>query len=328
MDKIRLANSDIEISRIGLGSWAIGGPCFDNGKALGWGDVDDNQSIRSIRKGVDLGVNYIDTANIYGAGHSEVVVGKAVKGIRDQVVISTKFGILINEEEHRTDGVMQNMDDVRKSVDDSLRRLDTDYIDLLYFHLGSYDLEGAVQVRETLEELVRAGKIRSYGWSTEIPECAEVFAQGAHCAAFMHIENIFEDYAGMIDLCERHNMASICRSPLCMGLLTGKYDQNTTFSGNDLRGANAPAWMNYFLNGKPNPEKMKRLDSIKEILASGGRTLAQGCMAWLWGRSDMCVPVPGFRTEKQVEDNARAMEFGPLTPAQMQEIDDILKAQV
>ena len=87
MNKVRLGNSNIEISRVGLGSWAIGGPCFDNGKALGWGDVDDNQSIRSIRKGVDLGVNYIDTANIYGAGHSEEVVGKAIKGIRDQVVV-------------------------------------------------------------------------------------------------------------------------------------------------------------------------------------------------------------------------------------------------
>lgn len=327
MEKIRLGNSNIEISRLGLGSWAIGGPCMDNGRAMGWGDVDDNQSIRSLRMGVDLGVNYIDTANIYGAGHSEVVVGKAIKGIRDKVVVSTKFGILINEAEQRTDGVMQSMDDVRASVDASLRRLDTDYIDLLYFHLGSYDLEGAVEVRETLEELVKAGKIRSYGWSTEIPECAEVFAQGEHCAAFMHIENIFEDYDCMIKLCEKHDMVSVCRSPLCMGLLTGKYNQNSSFSGNDLRGANAPAWMNYFINGKPNPEMMKRLDSIREILSSNGRTLAQGCMAWLWGRSEKCVPVPGFRTEKQVEDNARAMEFGPLTPAQMQEIDRILKTQ-
>lgn len=327
MEQIRLGNSDIQISRIGLGSWAIGGPCLDNGKALGWGDVDDAQSIRSIRRGIDLGVNYIDTANIYGAGHSEEVVGRAVKGIRNQVVISTKFGILVNEAEKRTDGVMQNMDDVRKSVNDSLRRLDTDYIDLLYFHLGSYDLEGAVQVRETLEDLVRAGKIRAYGWSTEIPECAEVFAQGEHCAAFMHIENIFEDYDDMIRLCEKHDMASVCRSPLCMGLLTGKYDRNTRFSGNDLRGANAPAWMNYFIDGKPNPEMIKKLDSIREILSSNGRTLAQGCLAWLWGRSEKCVPVPGFRTEKQVEDNARAMEFGRLTPAQMQEIDRILNTQ-
>lgn len=324
MEQIRLGNSDISISRLGLGSWAIGGPCMDNGKAMGWGNVDDAQSIRSIRRGVELGVNYIDTANIYGAGHSEVVVGKAVKGMRDRVVISSKFGILVNEAEQRTDGVIQSMQDVRQSVEDSLRRLDTDYIDLLYFHLGSYPLEDAVEVRETLEALVQEGKIRCYGWSTELPECAAVFAQGEHCAAFMHIENIFEDYGDMIQLCEDKNMVSVCRSPLCMGLLTGKYDQNSHFSGNDLRGANAPAWMNYFLNGKPNPEMMKKLDSIREILSSEGRTLAQGCLAWLWARSGQCVPVPGFRTEKQVEDNARAMEFGPLAPQQMREIQAIL----
>ena len=175
---------------------------------------------------------------------------------------------------------------------------------------------------------MRTGKIRSYGWSTEIPECAEVFAQGEHCAAFMHIENIFEDYADMVALCEKYDRISVCRSPLCMGLLTGKYDQNSKFSGNDLRGLNAPAWMNYFVDGKPNPEMMRKLDAIREILSSEGRTLAQGCLAWLWARSPKCVPVPGFRNERQVEDNARAMEFGPLSHKQMREIDTILKRRL
>lgn len=324
MDQIRLGNSGLKISRVGLGCWAIGGPCLDDGRAMGWGDVDDAQSIRAIRAAVDSGVNYIDTANIYGAGHSEEVVGQAVRGLRERVVISTKFGILCKPEEKRTDGPIRNLADARQSVEDSLRRLGTDYIDLLYFHLDSYPLDAAAEVREMLEDLVREGKIRAYGWSTELPDCAEVFAQGTHCAAFMHIENVFEDYPDMIALCERHGVASVCRSPLCMGLLTGKYDQNSRFSSNDLRGKNAPAWMNYFVDGKPNPEMMRKLDAVREILASEGRTLAQGCLAWLWARSGQCVAVPGFRNERQARDNAEAMRFGPLTSTQMEQIDALL----
>ena len=323
MERI-LLGKNLKISRMGLGSWAIGGPWYEGDTPLGWGQVDDAQSIRSIHAALDLGVNYIDTANIYGAGHSEEVVGRAIQGRRASVVVSTKFGILCDPASKCTTGNMRSIADVHASVEASLRRLQTDYIDLLLFHLGSYPLDAAAEVREALEVLVQAGKIRYYGWSTELPECAEVFAKGEHCAAFMHIENIFEDYADMLALCEAHDMVSICRSPLCMGLLTGKYNQNSSFAKDDLRGKNAPAWMNYFIDGKPNAEMMRRLDSIRDFLTSGGRTLVQGCLAWLWARSPKAVPVPGFRSIQQVQDNAGAMDFGPLTAEQMRQIAEIL----
>lgn len=324
MNKIKLGRTGLEISRMGLGSWAIGGPCMDNGTQMGWGDVDDGQSIRSIHMALDAGVNYLDTANIYGAGHSEEVVGRAIQGRRDKVVVSTKFGILCDPVRKCTTGVIQSAEDIRQSCEDSLKRLNTDYIDLLLFHLGGCELHKALEARDVLEALVAEGKIRAYGWSTEMADSARVFAQGEHCAAFMHIENLFEDYGGMIDLCEEKGMLSLCRSPLCMGLLTGKYGANASFAANDLRGVNAPPWMTYFVDGKPNAELMRRLDSVRGILTSGGRTLAQGCLAWLWARSGQCVPVPGFRTEKQAVENAQAMEKGPLTPEQMAQIHQIL----
>lgn len=324
MNKIKLGRTGLEISRMGLGSWAIGGPCMDNGTQMGWGDVDDEQSIRSIHMALDAGVNYLDTANIYGAGHSEEVVGRAIRGRRDKVVVSTKFGILCDPVRKCTTGVIQSAEDIRKSCEDSLKRLNTDYIDLLLFHLGGCELEKALEARDVLEALVAEGKIRAYGWSTEMVDSARVFAQGEHCAAFMHIENLFEDYGDMIGLCEEKGMLSLCRSPLCMGLLTGKYGANASFAANDLRGVNAPPWMTYFVDGKPNAEMMRRLDSVRGILTSGGRTLAQGCLAWLWARSEQCVPVPGFRTEKQAVENAQAMEKGPLTPEQMAQIHQIL----
>ena len=158
---------------------------MDGNAQMGWGDVDDEQSLRAIRAALDMGVNYIDTANIYGAGHSEEVVGRAIRGRRDQVVVSTKFGIRCDPEARRTAGIIQSADEVARSCEDSLRRLGTDYIDLFLFHLGSCDEALAYAVREALEALVKEGRIRAYGWSTEKPDLAAIFAEGDHCGAFM-----------------------------------------------------------------------------------------------------------------------------------------------
>lgn len=324
MTPIALGNTGIEINRLGLGCWAIGGPCMDGGAQMGWGDVDDEASIRAIRAALDVGVNYIDTANIYGAGHSEEVVGRAIKGVREKVVLSTKFGIRCDPAHKRTAGIIERAEEVHESCEASLKRLGTDYIDLFLFHLGSCEPAFAHEVLNALEGLVSAGKIRAYGWSTEKPELAAIFAGGGHCGAFMHIENLFEDYPDMLAVSASAGVASVCRSPLCMGLLTGKYGAGTRFAGNDLRGLNAPAWMNYFIGGQPNPELLRRLDAVREILTEGGRTLAQGCLAWIWARGGNTVPVPGFRNERQAVDNARAMEKGPLTPAQMRAIGDAM----
>ena len=109
-----------------------------------------------------------------------------------------------------------------------------------------------------------------------------------------------------------------------MGLLTGKFTSNSTLPKNDVRGQLSPSWMVYFKDGKPNPDWLKRLDAIRQILTSNGRTLAQGALAWLWARSPQTLPIPGFRTVAQVEENAGAMQFGPLTAEQMQEIEGVL----
>ena len=110
-----------------------------------------------------------------------------------------------------------------------------------------------------------------------------------------------------------------------MGLLTGKYGASTLVTGDDVRGEKSPEWMKYFKDGKPNIEWLLKKEAVREILTSGGRTLAQGALAWLWARSEMTLPIPGFRTVKQVEENCGAMKFGPLTKKQMQEINTILR---
>jgi aryl-alcohol dehydrogenase-like predicted oxidoreductase len=139
-----------------------------------------------------------------------------------------------------------------------------------------------------------------------------------------HQLNVLDDNPEMIALCEALNLASINRGPLAMGLLTGKYSGGAQPGIDDVRGQRAPDWMRYFVGGQANPEWLAKLEAIRGVLTSDGRTLAQGALAWLWGRSEQTIPIPGFKTVAQVEENAGALRYGPLTGAQMQAIEALL----
>jgi aryl-alcohol dehydrogenase-like predicted oxidoreductase/uncharacterized protein YndB with AHSA1/START domain len=323
--KRTLGRSGIEVSALGMGCWAIGGPFWNGNTPNGWGEVDDEESIRAIHKALDLGVNLFDTANVYGAGHSERVLARAFAGRRTQVVIATKFNAVFDETTRQVTGSDTTPAGIRKACEDSLRRLNTDTIDLYQFHDNGFPADQAAPIRETLEELVIAGKIRAYGWSTDFPERAEVFAQGPHCSTVQLQLNVLDDNPAMLALCEKHNLAALNRGPLAMGLLTDKYTGRIKVAADDVRGEKSPDWMKYFKDGLPNPEWAAKRDAIREILTSQGRTLAQGALAWNWARSEKTLPIPGFRTVAQVQENAGAMQFGPLTQEQMSEIDRLLE---
>jgi aryl-alcohol dehydrogenase-like predicted oxidoreductase len=286
--------------------------------------VDDDESIRAIHRAFDLGVTFFDTADVYGAGHSERVLGRALADRRDQVVIATKFGNTFDEDTRQITGSDASPDYVRRACEASLRRLNTDYIDLYQFHVNNYDPDQAGAVRDVLEDLVAEGKIRRYGWSTDFPDRARVFAQGPNCTTVQHQMNVLDDARPMIALCEELDLASINRGPLAMGLLTGKYRADSKLASDDVRGDQGPAWMKYFKDGKPNPEWFEKVEAIREVLTSDGRTLVQGALGWLWGRSERTVPIPGFRTVAQIEENCAAMRFGPLSAGQVSEIDALL----
>jgi aryl-alcohol dehydrogenase-like predicted oxidoreductase len=311
MNSRKLGRSGIEVSPLGMGCWAIGGPFWEGETPLGWGEVDDEESIRAIHAALDLGITLFDTANVYGAGHSERVLGRAFTGIRSKVIIATKFNAVFDENTRQVTGSDASPAGIRAACEDSLRRLNTDTIDLYQFHDNGFPADKAEPVRETLELLVKDGKIRAYGWSTDFPERAQVFAQGPKCAA--------------IELCEKYDLAALNRGPLAMGLLTDKYTGKTKTALDDVRGKKSPDWMKYFKNGKPNPEWLGKRDAVREILTSNGRTVSQGALAWLWARSEKTLPIPGFRTVEQVKENAGAMQFGPLTRDQMNEINQILE---
>jgi aryl-alcohol dehydrogenase-like predicted oxidoreductase len=326
MFKRTLGKSKLEVSALGMGCWAIGGPwTWDQpGQApypVGWGNTDDDESLRALQTAMDLGVNFFDTAANYGAGHSEVLLGRAFKGKRNQVVIATKFGHVVNEEKKTVysapDRIIKN---VRSDVENSLRRLQTDFIDIYQLHEGGYDPNLALELQSVLEELVSAGKIRWYGWSTDRVDSARRFAgspTSAHCTSIQFQLNAVFDNVPMRQVCENFDLAGINKDPLNKGFLTGKFNQNTTFPENDVRSG----------TDFSNPEILNRLkivDEIRDILTSNGRTMAQGALAYIWALDERMVPIPGFKSVQQVKDNAGALAFGPLTEGQVKEIHEIV----
>jgi aryl-alcohol dehydrogenase-like predicted oxidoreductase len=321
--KRTLGRSGIEVSALGLGCWAIGGEMWLDNKPDGWGGVDDEESIRAIRCALDLGVTYIDTADAYGAGHSEEVIGKALSGRRREVVLATKFGYVPSEGSRTLGGTCVDPGYIERACRASLRRLRTDYLDVYQLHVWSVQVSEVGPILETLERLVAKGMIRAYGWSTDLLDGARLFARGPHATSVLHTMNLFSDAPELVTLCEREGLASVNRGPLAMGLLSGKFSRDDVLPADDVRGA-GHAWVNYFRDGRPVPELLEKLAAVREILRSGGRTLAQGALAWLWARSEATIPIPGFKTVKQVEENAGAMRGGPLTSEQMREIARLL----
>ena len=318
-----LGKSNLEVSALGMGCWAIGGPWTwaqpgQDAYPAGWGQMDDAESIRAIHTAVDLGITLFDTAANYGAGHSEVVLGKGLVGRRDKVVIATKFGHIVNEEAKTVYGdSKQILKNVRQDVENSLRRLQTDTIDIYQLHEGSCDPELALPLRDELEALVRAGKIRWYGWSTDLVDRARVFADGPHCTSIQFRLNAIFDNAEMRQLCQEFNLAGLNKDPLNKGILTGKYTRSATFPADDIRSQVS-------FEEERIVRRLKTVEALREVFTAGGRSMAQGALCYILGLDKRMVPIPGFKNVKQVEDNAGALAFGPMSAEEVAQIQAIV----
>ena len=307
---------------LGLGCWAIGGPFFMDGRAVGWGEVDDAVSKAAVAKAVEHGIAHFDTAQAYGCGHSEVVLGEALKTHPD-VAIATKIGLGINTETKQLTGQTYHPEVVRQSIDASRKRLGRDRIDMILHHNNEMSVDDAKPTFDMLATLYDDGIIGGYGWSTDNPESATAFADHPGFTAVEHAMNVLKPADQIVPGIEKTNLLSLIRSPLAMGVLGGKYDAKTQFSKDEIRGSN-PGWQDYFKDGKITDAYMAQLNGVRETLTADGRSLAQGAIAWLWARTPNAMPIPGFRTPDQVKDLCGALEKGPLSPNQMAEIETIL----
>jgi aryl-alcohol dehydrogenase-like predicted oxidoreductase len=310
------------IPRIGMGCWAIGGPFKMDGRADGWGEVDDAQSLRALALAYELGGRLFDTADAYGTGHSEEVLGDAFAG-RHDVVIATKFGFVPDAERKELTGTDITPAYMGRALTDSLKRLRRERIDLYQIHPGGMTADEAKALGEALEGEAEKGRIAAWGWSTDDAAAAVQMVGFPHFRAVQQALNVFDDGPAIIGFAEEHDLVSLNRSPLAMGFLSGKFTAGSRLPAEDVRGA-GHSWVRDFKDGRPTPESLRRLEAIRDILTTGGRTPAQGALGWILARSHVTVPIPGFKTEAQVRENLETLDKGPLPASAMAEIKQLL----
>ncbi|MDX3666098.1 aldo/keto reductase [Streptomyces europaeiscabiei] len=303
----------LDVSRIGLGAVTMAGT-YTTG-----GGFDDAESIRTIHRALDLGVTHIDTAEIYGPFHSEELVGKAVKGRRDDVVIATKFGLV----SHAGDGpgvIDSSVGNVKTAVEGSLKRLGTDHIDLYYQHR----VDPNTPIEETvgaLAELVTEGKVRHIGLSEAGPETIRR-AHAVHPVAALQTEYSLwarDVEAEILPLLRELGIGFVPYSPLGHGLLTGQIRTVDDFTVDDWRKTNPR------FTGENFQRNLRIVDEVQAIGAEIGATPAQTALAWLLTRGDDIAPIPGTRRVSRVEENTAA-DGVELSAAQLDRLNNLTPA--
>ncbi len=312
-----------DIQPLGLGCWPIGGKMLAaDGLSLGYSNSDDKESISAIQAAVSNGITVFDTAAAYGAGHSERLLGKALKHNKD-ALIATKIGIAIDEETKTLLGEEVEPDSVIPAIERCLTRLDRDTIDLLLLHANELPVTQASAVFEQMDIALKHGKIRSFGWSTDFTDSVNAVAKLDGFTAVEYAMHVLMDAPSMQQAVNTHGLTALIRSPLAMGLLSGKYNNDTSMPKEDIRATNQ-GWMELYIDGKPNPVYVEKLQSVRELLETEGRSTVQGALAWLWAKSPSNIPIPGARTVEQVEGLANALAYGPLSQDVMVAIDELV----
>jgi aryl-alcohol dehydrogenase-like predicted oxidoreductase len=309
------------VPALGTGTWAMGGPWTFDGAAAGWGEVDDDESVAALHAAHDAGLRVVDTADAYGCGHAERVVGRAVAGYRDDVVLVTKVGLVTDGSTRTGGGSDLSPDAVRRACEASLRRLGTDRIDVYLIHPGDTTPTQAQDVVGVFEELVRQGKVLGYGTSALDPAVVAAVAAGGHAVAVEGELNVLQRDPGVPQVAESAGLALLARTPLAMGLLSGRYRRPDDLDPGDVR-RQTPYWT-FFAEGRMD-EWLARLDDVRQVLTGGGRTLVQGALAYVWGASPAALPVPGARTVAQVREQAGALEHGPLSAEEVATVDRLV----
>jgi aryl-alcohol dehydrogenase-like predicted oxidoreductase len=290
------------------------------GMSFAYGAPDADESVATIARALELGVTFFDTADMYGFGHNEELVGKALAPHRDEVVLATKFGIYLNPDDPSGRGVRGDAEYVRQACDASLGRLGTDHIDLYYQHRPDV----TVPIEETvgaMAELVEAGKVRHLGLSEASADTIRRAAAVHPIAALQSEWSIFsrdiEDE--IVPACREHGVGLVPYSPLGRGLLTGTVGSLDQLSDDDFR-RSVPRFQ-----GENLDHNLALVAVVREIAEARGVTPGQVALAWLAAQGDDVVPIPGTKRRTYLEENAAAADV-TLTPDDLARLDDLRPA--
>lgn len=280
-----------------------------------YGRRDDAESLATIDRALELGITFLDTADMYGPYTNEELVGRAIKGRRERVFLATKFGIVRDPNDPNARGINGRPEYVRKSVDGSLKRLGVDHIDLYYQHR----VDPTTPIEETvgaMAELVRAGKVRCLGLS-EASAATIARAHKVHPITAVQSEYSLwtrDPEDGALDTCRRLGIGFVAYSPLGRGFLTGAIKSPDDFEPGDYR-RTSPRF-----TGENFAKNLKLVDKVREMAAAKGVTASELALAWLLAQADFIVPLFGTKRRKYLEENARAVDIA-LSKADLAEIE-------
>mgnify|MGYP006265982085 CR=1 FL=1 len=305
-----LGKSGIPVSEIGMGLWAAGGDQ--------WGPTDDSEVLSAIDAALDSGVTFFDTADAYGGGHSEELLGWAMQGRRDRFVVGTKIGWLgFDGDAVRT--AYGTVDALIAGVEENLKRLDTDYIDLIQSHI--HFREPTMEVfLEGFQRLQRDGKVRAYGVSTSDLDYFKTFAGDGGCSSLQVDYSILNRTAeaDLLPYCQENNIGVIVRGSLAMGILTGKYGPDAQFADGDFRRewTEDPDAKRTFL------EDLRTVEALRPI--AGERSLAQLALQFVLAHPAVTTVIPGAKKVSQVQSNVAAATQPQLSQAELARIGEIV----
>jgi len=305
-----LGKTGFNVSEVSFGAWAIGGS---------WGDVSDEESLRALHTAIDTGVNFIDTADVYGDGRSERLIAQLKKERpRDTIYVATKAGRRLNP--HNAPGY--NAANLETFIDRSLKNLSMDSLDLVQLHCPPTEVYSRPEVFAALDELTRKGKIRNYGVSVELVDEALRAIQFPNVRTVQIIFNLFrlKPADAFLPQAKAKNVGVLARVPLASGLLTGKITRDTKFAPDDHRNFNRHGEafdVGETFSGVDFDVALQAVEELKKLVPADV-SLAQFALKWiLMNRGVTCV-IPGAKKPQQVQDNARASDLPDLSPQTMQ----------